>query len=67
MHADIMICLCGILYFNISTWLANVDHFPSFYSTCFNRIDLPLYEERSELVEKLQIAITMASAGFDIE
>jgi len=35
--------------------------------TCFNRIDLPLYEEREELVEKLQIAITMASTGFDIE
>jgi len=35
--------------------------------TCFNRIDLPLYEEREELEEKLKIAITMASTGFDIE
>lgn len=35
--------------------------------TCFNRIDLPLYEDREDLVEKLQIAITMASTGFDIE
>eukprot|EP00573_Skeletonema_grethae_P001076 CAMPEP_0201686764 /NCGR_PEP_ID=MMETSP0578-20130828/1088_1 /ASSEMBLY_ACC=CAM_ASM_000663 /TAXON_ID=267565 /ORGANISM="Skeletonema grethea, Strain CCMP 1804" /LENGTH=875 /DNA_ID=CAMNT_0048170859 /DNA_START=38 /DNA_END=2665 /DNA_ORIENTATION=- len=35
--------------------------------TCFNRIDLPLYEEKEELEEKLKIAITMASTGFDIE
>ncbi|KAL7430386.1 hypothetical protein ACHAXM_002168, partial [Skeletonema potamos] len=35
--------------------------------TCFNRIDLPLYEEKEELEEKLKIAITMAATGFDIE
>jgi len=35
--------------------------------TCFNRIDLPLYEDRNELEEKLKIAITMAATGFDIE
>ncbi|KAL9183969.1 hypothetical protein ACHAXT_002055 [Thalassiosira profunda] len=35
--------------------------------TCFNRIDLPLYETRDELEEKLKIAITMAATGFDIE
>lgn len=37
------------------------------FSTCFNRIDLPLYEDRDELEEKLKIAITMAATGFDIE
>lgn len=37
------------------------------YSTCFNRIDLPIYEEKSELEEKLKIAITMAATGFDME
>jgi hypothetical protein len=37
------------------------------FSTCFNRIDLPLYEDRDDLEEKLKIAITMASTGFDIE
>ena len=35
--------------------------------TCFNRIDLPLYEDKADLEEKLKIAITMASTGFDIE
>mmetsp|Transcript_7788 Transcript_7788/g.16923 ORF Transcript_7788/g.16923 Transcript_7788/m.16923 type:complete len:817 (-) Transcript_7788:317-2767(-) len=35
--------------------------------TCFNRIDLPLYEDREECEEKMKIAITMAATGFDIE
>lgn len=35
--------------------------------TCFNRIDLPLYEDRADMEEKLKIAITMAATGFDIE
>eukprot|EP00585_Thalassiosira_rotula_P010695 CAMPEP_0196159366 /NCGR_PEP_ID=MMETSP0910-20130528/46284_1 /TAXON_ID=49265 /ORGANISM="Thalassiosira rotula, Strain GSO102" /LENGTH=763 /DNA_ID=CAMNT_0041424285 /DNA_START=530 /DNA_END=2821 /DNA_ORIENTATION=- len=35
--------------------------------TCFNRIDLPLYETRDELEDKLRIAVTMASTGFDLE
>merc|ERR1712238_316964 len=34
--------------------------------TCFNRIDLPIYEEKSDLQEKLNIAITMSATGFDI-
>jgi hypothetical protein len=37
------------------------------FSTCFNRIDLPFYEDKQELEEKLKIAITMASTGFYIE
>eukprot|EP00579_Thalassiosira_antarctica_P012180 CAMPEP_0201918678 /NCGR_PEP_ID=MMETSP0903-20130614/7762_1 /ASSEMBLY_ACC=CAM_ASM_000552 /TAXON_ID=420261 /ORGANISM="Thalassiosira antarctica, Strain CCMP982" /LENGTH=769 /DNA_ID=CAMNT_0048455033 /DNA_START=136 /DNA_END=2445 /DNA_ORIENTATION=+ len=35
--------------------------------TCFNRIDLPLYDTREDLEEKLRIAVTMAATGFDIE
>jgi len=35
--------------------------------TCFNRIDLPVYGTRDELEEKLKIAITMCSTGFEIE
>jgi HECT-domain (ubiquitin-transferase) len=36
-------------------------------STCFNRIDLPLYETKAELKEKLMLAVSMSSTGFDIE
>jgi len=35
--------------------------------TCFNRIDLPMYETKEDLKEKLTIAITMVSTGFDLE
>jgi len=35
--------------------------------TCFNRIDLPLYESKDELSQRLKLAVTMASTGFDIE
>lgn len=35
--------------------------------TCFNRIDLPLYESREDLQEKLKLAVTMVATGFDIE
>jgi len=35
--------------------------------TCFNRIDLPLYETRDELEDKLRVAVTMAATGFDLE
>ena len=35
--------------------------------TCFNRIDLPLFESKADLEEKLRLAITMSSTGFDIE
>jgi len=35
--------------------------------TCFNRIDLPLYEDKADCEEKMKIAITMAATGFDIE
>jgi len=35
--------------------------------TCFNRIDLPMYESKKELEEKLELAVTMVATGFDIE
>jgi len=35
--------------------------------TCFNRIDLPLYDSKDDMEEKLKIAITMVSTGFDLE
>jgi len=35
--------------------------------TCFNRIDLPMYETKEELQEKLKLAVTMVATGFDIE
>mmetsp|Transcript_24044 Transcript_24044/g.31989 ORF Transcript_24044/g.31989 Transcript_24044/m.31989 type:complete len:266 (-) Transcript_24044:191-988(-) len=35
--------------------------------TCFNRIDLPLYDSKEELSEKLNLAVTMVATGFDIE
>jgi len=35
--------------------------------TCFNRIDLPIYESKKELQEKLRASITMAAVGFDME
>ena len=36
-------------------------------STCFNRIDLPDYDKKEELLEKLKAAVTLSSVGFDIE
>jgi E3 ubiquitin-protein ligase NEDD4 len=35
--------------------------------TCFNRLDLPIYESKEDLREKLKLAITMVATGFDIE
>jgi len=35
--------------------------------TCFNRIDLPLYESKEDFYERLKLAVTMVSTGFDIE
>eukprot|EP00934_Nitzschia_sp_Nitz4_P003544 Nitzschia sp. Nitz4//scaffold330_size19141//9624//12045//NITZ4_008746-RA/size19141-snap-gene-0.27-mRNA-1//-1//CDS//3329548160//3534//frame0 len=35
--------------------------------TCFNRIDLPLFDSKEELEEKLKLAVTMSSTGFDLE
>jgi hypothetical protein len=35
--------------------------------TCFNRIDLPTYETKDDLRERLKLAVTMVSTGFDLE
>jgi E3 ubiquitin-protein ligase NEDD4 len=35
--------------------------------TCFNRIDLPIYNSKDELREKLKVAIESSATGFDIE
>lgn len=35
--------------------------------TCFNRIDLPLFESKEQLKERVVVAITMVSTGFDLE
>ena len=36
-------------------------------STCFNRIDLPIYDSKEDLRERLTLAVTMVATGFDIE
>jgi E3 ubiquitin-protein ligase NEDD4 len=35
--------------------------------TCFNRLDLPMYKSKSDLREKLKIAITHCATGFHLE
>lgn len=35
--------------------------------TCFNRIDLPMYDSKDELREKLKLAVTMCASGFALE
>lgn len=34
--------------------------------TCFNQLDLPLYESKSKLKDKLEKAVEYASSGFYI-
>jgi HECT-domain (ubiquitin-transferase) len=36
-------------------------------STCFNRLDLPLYQGKGELRSKLRTAITLSAVGFDMD
>ena len=35
--------------------------------TCFNRIDLPLFESKEQLEVRVEVAVTMVSTGFDLE
>ena len=35
--------------------------------TCFNRIDLPMYNTKADLLEKLKVAVSTSATGFDIE
>jgi len=44
----------------------NVKVFPRAH-TCFNRIDMPIYKTKAELVKYLTMAISMESTGFGIE
>ena len=53
-----MFCIHGV---SLATCLYPRAH------TCFNRLDLPIYESKSELKEKLDIAITFVATGFDLE
>lgn len=46
----------------------NVEQFPYPRAhTCFNRIDLPNYKSKKDLYERLKMAITYSSTGFDLE
>mmetsp|Transcript_5029 Transcript_5029/g.7425 ORF Transcript_5029/g.7425 Transcript_5029/m.7425 type:complete len:562 (+) Transcript_5029:739-2424(+) len=56
----------GIRKFTIHGVKLEGSYFPSAH-TCFNRIDLPLYDSKENLKEKLSVAITMVSTGFDLE
>jgi hypothetical protein len=44
----------------------NTSSYPRAH-TCFNRIDLPLYNTKAELHEKLKTTITLCGVGFDME
>jgi len=47
-----------------------VDRNSCFYPqahTCFNRLDLPDYQSKKELEEKLRVAVTTSCIGFGIE
>lgn len=56
----------NIRKFTIHGVSVNVCLYPRAH-TCFNRIDLPMYETKEELREKLKLAVTMVATGFDIE
>jgi len=56
----------NIRKFTIHGVHTNVCLYPRAH-TCFNRIDLPLFESKEELAEKLKLAVTMSATGFDIE
>jgi hypothetical protein len=55
---------CQALTTSMSNFLFS---FSIHHSTCFNRIDLPLYQSKEDLYEKLKLAVTMVATGFDIE
>jgi hypothetical protein len=56
----------NIRKFTINGVNVNVCLYPRAH-TCFNRIDLPMYESKEELKERLKLAVTMVATGFDIE
>jgi HECT-domain (ubiquitin-transferase) len=52
--------------FTVHGVLVDVCLYPRAH-TCFNRIDLPRYICKEDLLEKLKLAVTMVATGFDIE
>jgi hypothetical protein len=66
-HSKSFLCVSWCDEF-VATFSPALNSCVSFhFSTCFNRIDLPVYEEKDDLEEKLKVAITMAATGFEIE
>jgi len=56
----------NIRNFTIHGISAEICFYPRAH-TCFNRIDLPMYETKDQLQERLKLAVTMSATGFDIE
>jgi hypothetical protein len=56
----------NIRKFTINSIPETVSVFPKAH-TCFNRIDLPLYESKKKLKKFLAMAIQMEATGFDID
>jgi len=56
----------NIRNFTIHGVSAQICFYPRAH-TCFNRIDLPLYDSKEQLQERLKLAVTMSATGFDIE
>jgi E3 ubiquitin-protein ligase HUWE1 len=52
--------------FQIHKDFGKTDRLPSAH-TCFNQIDLPMYDSYEQLKERLYLAITEAATGFGIE
>jgi len=52
--------------FAINSILKSQSIFPKAH-TCFNRIDLPLYDNKEELLKFLTGALQMAVVGFDTD
>jgi E3 ubiquitin-protein ligase NEDD4 len=56
----------NIRKFTINSITKTSSIFPRAH-TCFNRIDLPLYENKKELKKYLTLAVSMECTGFDID
>lgn len=56
----------NIRKFTIHAVSTNICLYPRAH-TCFNRIDLPMYETKDDLRDRLKLAVTMVATGFDIE
>ena len=56
----------NIRKFTINSIPEAVSVFPKAH-TCFNRIDLPLYDSKKKLQKFLTMAVQMEATGFDID